>query len=237
MKHIMMATLGAVVGLATTATSAFGGLWENEDGSKNAWASTYEMLAGTDDGDVVCSGRNNWSGGCYFYNGGGNLVCYDLSHALDNFKGLTPGSYVRAEFDADGNCERLSHNVDSREMRLYYELLHKRAGEKVVEEVGELTCSSEGTGADFVCTDACDSASVALAAGANSGSFGTNAAVWFEATAPVNGWQASNTAGRTITVNGVVVTPGGALPSPTPEGKYYFHFSAGAYSYATWSYW
>ncbi len=44
-------------------------------------------------------------------------------------------------------------------------------------------------------------------------------------------------AGRTIRVNGVVVTPGQMPLPPAVNGSYYFQFSAGSFSWASWNFW
>lgn len=88
----------------------------------------------------------------------------------------------------------------------------------------------------FVCTGACASAT-SLSRYQNSGPFGTTGERWFVVTDDINGWQASQIAGRTISVNGVVVAPG---ESPLPAkvgGAYYFQFSGGSFTWASWSFW
>ena len=78
---------------------------------------------------------------------------------------------------------------------------------------------------------------VPLAKHQQSGSFETTGEKWFVVTDAIYGWQASEVAGRTIRVNGVVVTPG-QMPLPAPiDGKRYFHFSAGDRPWASWSFW
>ncbi len=43
--------------------------------------------------------------------------------------------------------------------------------------------------------------------------------------------------GRTIRVNGQVVTPN-AMPLPAPiGGKWYFQFTPGVYPWASWGFW
>jgi hypothetical protein len=89
----------------------------------------------------------------------------------------------------------------------------------------------------FQCTGGCLSATP-LARNVNSGPFNTLGERWFVVTGPINGWQASETAGRTIRVNGVVVTPGQMPLPPAVNGTtYYFDFSAGSRSWASWSFW
>ena len=237
MKNIVMATLGAVAGLGITAAAALGGYTEGSDGSYTATVSAYGMLTGSEEGDVTCSARDTWPGGCYFYNGAGNLVCYDIANALDNFKGVTPGMSIMAEWDSIRECTRLNFWEDSGNMRKYYQHLLTQNAADVTEQISDLTCTPAGTGASFECLGDCAESALALGAGMVSSNFGTNGDVWFVAEAPINGWQASNINGRTITVNGVVVSMGGPLPDPAADGKFYFHFSAGSYSYATWSYW
>lgn len=88
----------------------------------------------------------------------------------------------------------------------------------------------------FVCSGACASAT-SLSRYVNSGPFGTTSERWFVVTDNISGWQASQVAGRTITVNGVVVTPG-QLPLPAKvDGAYHFQFSGGSYTWASWSFW
>jgi hypothetical protein len=60
---------------------------------------------------------------------------------------------------------------------------------------------------------------------------------WFYATDFIAGWQASESTGRILTVNGSVVSPGQMPLPPKVDGKYYFHFSAGDFSWAAWSFW
>jgi len=88
----------------------------------------------------------------------------------------------------------------------------------------------------FQCTAACLNATP-LVRQQNSGSFGTTGERWFVVSQNINGWQASEMAGRTIRVNGTPVTPG-QMPLPAAvNGSYYFQFSAGNFDWASWSFW
>ncbi|HET9954546.1 MAG TPA: carbohydrate-binding domain-containing protein [Polyangiaceae bacterium] len=88
----------------------------------------------------------------------------------------------------------------------------------------------------FQCTGGCLSATP-LARNQNSGPFGTTGERWFVVNTSINGWQASEIQGRTITVNGVPVTAG-QMPLPAPVGgAYYFRFSAGANNWSSMSFW
>ena len=58
----------------------------------------------------------------------------------------------------------------------------------------------------------------------NSGSFETTDAVCYFVEGTFNTWACSNIGGRTVTVNGTLVTCGGPLPAPA-DGGYYFQFS------------
>jgi hypothetical protein len=89
---------------------------------------------------------------------------------------------------------------------------------------------------DFVCEGACLSASL-LGANTYSGSFNTTQEKWFVVEDTVSGWQASELGSRTIRVNGEVVTPGGALPPRTADGRHYFEFTAGSPTWTSWSFW
>lgn len=88
----------------------------------------------------------------------------------------------------------------------------------------------------FQCTGACQSATP-LARNQSSGAFGTTRERWFVVSTNINGWQASEMAGRTIRVNGVLVTPGQMPLPPAVNGSYYFQFSAGSFNWASWSFW
>jgi|GEM_PF-3186339 len=71
----------------------------------------------------------------------------------------------------------------------------------------------------------------------NSGSFNSLAEKWFYTTDEPNGWWAANVHGRTIRVNGQVLSPGG-MPLPAPiNGRRYFQFSAGTSLYTSWGFW
>ena len=86
----------------------------------------------------------------------------------------------------------------------------------------------------FACQGACTQAAPLLRY-QNSGNLGMGER-WFVVSQPVAGWQASEMSGRTIRVNGVTVAPGAPLP-PAINGKYYFSFSAGGFTWASWSFW
>jgi len=88
----------------------------------------------------------------------------------------------------------------------------------------------------FQCTGPCVSATP-IARNQNSGAFGTTGERWFVVNTNINGWQASEVQGRTIRVNGVVVTPGQMPLPPAVNGNYYFQFSAGNNNWSTWSFW
>ncbi len=75
-----------------------------------------------------------------------------------------------------------------------------------------------------------------LANNTNSGSFGTTGAVCFILEkAPSTSWEAYFIDGRTITVNGSVVSKG-QMPFPG-NAPFTVQFSAGLYDYASWAYW
>ncbi len=71
--------------------------------------------------------------------------------------------------------------------------------------------------------------------GGNSGNFNTTAAICFTVSTTVSGWGCSNTAGRTVTVNGTAVSCGQTpLPGSAP---YTFSFTAGTYPWASFYWW
>jgi hypothetical protein len=88
----------------------------------------------------------------------------------------------------------------------------------------------------FLCTGACLSATP-IARNQNSGPFNTTGERWFVVTTNINGWQASEIQGRTIRVNGVVVTAGQMPLPPAVNGSYYFQFTAGTNNWSSWSFW
>ena len=80
-------------------------------------------------------------------------------------------------------------------------------------------------------------AAIQLTPNVNSGNIGTTETTYV-VTTNINGWQASNATGRQIYVNGVPMTAGQMpLPPKTMDGKYYFTFTVGGLSYASWSFW
>jgi hypothetical protein len=87
----------------------------------------------------------------------------------------------------------------------------------------------------FVCQGACLSAQPVTRY--QNAVLNTTGERWFVVSDVVLGWQASEIAGRTITVNGVALQPG-QMPLPSRvNGKYYFRFSPGTFSWAAWSFW
>ncbi len=73
----------------------------------------------------------------------------------------------------------------------------------------------------------------------NTGNFNTTGAVCYRVQSKVNGWNCSNMAGRTVSVNGGTASTtcgGGALGQYT-DGYTYFSVSAGQYAWASISVW
>jgi choice-of-anchor A domain-containing protein len=97
------------------------------------------------------------------------------------------------------------------------------------------TCLAS-TGASFVCTGTCLGFAT-LSKNQNSNNLGEGER-WFKVTDAVAGWQVSNLASRTITVNGIATTAGGTLPPRnTADNAWYFRFSAGVPAWTAWSFW
>jgi hypothetical protein len=90
-------------------------------------------------------------------------------------------------------------------------------------------------GSAFVCQGNCLSAQPV--ARYQNAVLNTTGEKWFVVDDMILGWQASESAGRIISVNGIVLQPGQMPLPPRVNGKYYFHFSAGTYSWAAWSFW
>jgi endoglucanase len=59
-------------------------------------------------------------------------------------------------------------------------------------------------------------------------------AVCFRVSAPITGWICANFTGRTVTVNGEATSCGAAMPNAS---EYRFEVTAGAYAYASISWW
>ncbi|HQF56474.1 MAG TPA: C25 family cysteine peptidase [Fibrobacteria bacterium] len=70
----------------------------------------------------------------------------------------------------------------------------------------------------------------------NTGNFNTTGKACYKTTQNISGWGCSSFDGRTVKVNGVRVSCGGALPAKT-NGAYYFDVSAGTYSWASIYWW
>jgi hypothetical protein len=95
--------------------------------------------------------------------------------------------------------------------------------------------SLPGNPGGFVCSGACLSAEPA--AKNQTKVLNTTAERWYVVDDVVGGWQASETTGREIYVNGVKVLPG-QMPLPARvNGKYYFRFTEGTNTWASWSFW
>ena len=82
---------------------------------------------------------------------------------------------------------------------------------------------------------------------ASGSNFNTTGAVCVQHSGGVNGWNASNLQGRTVTVTGAStvgpITPSGGgignqpAMSPGSDGNVYFNITAGTYTYANMSLW
>jgi len=64
------------------------------------------------------------------------------------------------------------------------------------------------------------------------GDFGTTDAACYRTNLAISGWGCSNCQGRTITVDGTVVTIGQVPLTPAADGYVYFAFTGGMYTYA-----
>jgi hypothetical protein len=94
---------------------------------------------------------------------------------------------------------------------------------------------SGGVGANFNCIGACLGAIQVNKY--QTMNLGTTNDVWFVVDQSIAGWQASEMSGRSAMVNGIAVSFG-QMPLPAAvNGKYYFHYSAGAHPWASWSMW
>jgi len=96
--------------------------------------------------------------------------------------------------------------------------------------------SSSSQGSSFVCTGMCLGATVADVP-TQAYTLNTTGDAWFVLSQSASGWQGSEMAGRTVEVNGVAVTLGQSTLPPASGGKWYFHFSSGDHSWASWSWW
>jgi hypothetical protein len=73
----------------------------------------------------------------------------------------------------------------------------------------------------------------------NTGNFGTTGAVCYRASQTIYGWNCSNMAGRTVSINGgpASATCGGGALAKHTDGFTYFSVSAGQYPWASISVW
>lgn len=82
----------------------------------------------------------------------------------------------------------------------------------------------------------------ALGHNEDSGEFGTTDPKCFivDYTGVMYGWRASNSAGRSVTINGEIVGQGDISSGPVPwpgSSPYLVEFSAGSQANTTWAYW
>jgi hypothetical protein len=90
---------------------------------------------------------------------------------------------------------------------------------------------------DGVASDAADapSSSCAVISGGSTSNFGTTDAYCFVTCDDIAGWGCSNADGRTVSVNGTVVSCGSPLTAV--NGRYQFEVTAGTYTYASIYWW
>lgn len=86
----------------------------------------------------------------------------------------------------------------------------------------------------FQCTGACLQA---IPMSGSAATLNTTGDAWYKVDRRLEGWQISEFEGRTIEVNGEVVTPGQVPLPQSVGGVYYFHFGSGTKSWASWSVW
>lgn len=175
------------------------------------------ILQGTDGAqldDLLCEYDEVWGSFCWI-TVDNNLFGCGASDTI--LPALTPGTQVELRMSG-GNCT----------------LVYQQSPQYMAE--ARVTSPGGGSGgSDFVCSGACESA-ISLSSATTSSHLG--GAAWYVIdSGPIAGWQLSDGAGRTVTVNGVQVSPGQVPLTANAEGKYYFHFSAGDYTWATWSWW
>jgi len=86
-------------------------------------------------------------------------------------------------------------------------------------------------------SDAADapSSSCTVVSGGSTGNFGTTDAYCFVTCDDIAGWGCSNADGRTVSVNGTVVSCGSPLTAV--NGRYQFEVTAGTYTYASIYWW
>lgn len=87
--------------------------------------------------------------------------------------------------------------------------------------------------AGFACTGACLSARPLLVHASLDGTDET----WFVTSQDIHGWTATEMDGRSISVNGVTVSPGEIPLPPKVDGKYYFRVTQGGKSWASLTLW
>lgn len=93
-----------------------------------------------------------------------------------------------------------------------------------------------GTGAGFACAGACVLAEQAGEKGSPM-TLGSEGEKWYVLPEKPQGWQASEIAGRLLSINGISVGAGDVFPAAASDEKWYLKFSAGEHSWASWSWW
>lgn len=117
-----------------------------------------------------------------------------------------------------------------------FDNLHFTGEELVSAEAPIVNPPSTGTGADFVCGGPCLQAEMVGGLWVPM-TLNTVNEKWYVLSQKPSGWQASEIAGRTLSVNGIALTAGSTFPSAASDGKWYLHFSAGEHTWASWSQW
>lgn len=95
---------------------------------------------------------------------------------------------------------------------------------------------SPGTGSSFVCSGNCLDAETA----GNPWTpitLNTTGEKWYVLSTKPAGWQVSELAERTISINGEILAPSDVWPVPASDGKWYLRFSEGTKTWSSWSYW
>ena len=87
----------------------------------------------------------------------------------------------------------------------------------------------------FTCTGNCLSA-ISANNPYQTYTLGTVGETWYVLNKAPSGWQGSEMAGRTVSVNGVDIAFGASLPAAV-NGLWYIKFSAGQNTWASWSWW
>jgi hypothetical protein len=166
----------------------------------------------------------------------------DLTHLFRNeFNSvvfdLSAETVARLKANAGGCTFQYSLNVNNGSGQWFFDKMGFINAPGVVKGTPvPPTSGSTPPTSGFTCTGGCLSAIIASNP-YQTYTLATTGEAWYVLNQAPKGWQGSEMAGRTASVNGVSVVLGANSLPAAVNGKWYFKFSAGQHSWASWSWW